>query len=193
MPATVSMKIDKRFQKHLRVIFARHAADVGVLEDKPYRLPLTMQQARKNAYRSVLREKEKTGVTYKQNTFKAKYKNFLGGLARKTGRRTDGTIAQVSKSLRRNTGINIFIKPFSLPKNRDILVFARRYVESIMRPARPKKRVENLLQAIVRNPILRGDYGRNSRATAKAKGFNRFMIDTGQLFQNIKARLSRRV
>jgi hypothetical protein len=46
---------------------------------------------------------------------------------------------------------------------------------------------ETCLQAIVRNPILKGEYGRNSRLTQKIKGFNRYMIDTAQLFKNIKA------
>jgi hypothetical protein len=50
----------------------------------------------------------------------------------------------------------------------------------------------NAIQAIVRNPILRGDYGRNNLFTQKVKGFNRLMIDTGQFFNNIKARVFKR-
>jgi hypothetical protein len=52
--------------------------------------------------------------------------------------------------------------------------------------------MENLAQAIIRNPILRGDYGSNSALTRKIKGFDRFMFDTGQLFQSIKAKVLKR-
>jgi hypothetical protein len=53
------------------------------------------------------------------------------------------------------------------------------------------KRVQNLLQAVIRNPILRGDYGRNAMSTARNKGFNRLFIDTGQFFRAIKAKVTR--
>ena len=54
--------------------------------------------------------------------------------------------------------------------------------------ASEKKRAENLLQACVRNPIRAGEYGPNSPLTVLIKGFDRAMIDTGQLFKAIKAR-----
>ncbi len=50
-----------------------------------------------------------------------------------------------------------------------------------------RKRCENLLQAIVRNPILRGEYGKQGRSTTRTKGFYSPMIDTAQLFKSIKA------
>ena len=52
-----------------------------------------------------------------------------------------------------------------------------------------RQRIINAVQAVVRNPILRGAYGKNSAKTAKTKGFNKLLMDTGQLFKNIKARL----
>jgi hypothetical protein len=48
------------------------------------------------------------------------------------------------------------------------------------------------LQAIVRNPILRGDYGKNKKETIKRKGFDRYMIDTGQFFNSIIARVTKK-
>ncbi len=36
--------------------------------------------------------------------------------------------------------------------------------------------------------MLRGDYGPNSELTRKIKGFDRYMIDTAQLFKAIKAK-----
>lgn len=50
------------------------------------------------------------------------------------------------------------------------------------------KRLENAVQAVIRNPILRGDYGKNMEATIKAKGFDKLGIDTGQFFKAIKAK-----
>lgn len=173
MPAKVTLKLDKRFQKRLVVLVKGYTAEVGVLENKPHYLPA-----------------RKTGPA---GGTKSNLKNLAGGPARKIGRRAAGTIAEVSEKLRKHTGINFYTKPFSLPRNKDILRFANEYVKTLLRPGSNKRRVENLLQAIVRNPILRGDYGRNRPVTARAKGFNRFMIDTGQLFNNIKARVTRRV
>ena len=55
--------------------------------------------------------------------------------------------------------------------------------------AQRSARAENLLQAIVRNPMLRGDYGPNlQRRRRKRRGSDRAMIgDTAQLFKAIKA------
>jgi hypothetical protein len=50
-----------------------------------------------------------------------------------------------------------------------------------------RQRVLNLLQAIVRNPILKHQYGPNTSATADAKGFDRHLFDTGKMFKSIKA------
>lgn len=50
------------------------------------------------------------------------------------------------------------------------------------------KRLENAVQAVIRNPILRGDYGNNARSTIRAKGFDKLGIDTAQFFKSIKAK-----
>lgn len=50
------------------------------------------------------------------------------------------------------------------------------------------KKLENAVQAVVRNPILRGDYGGNATSTIGQKGFNKLGIDTGQFFKAIKAK-----
>lgn len=53
------------------------------------------------------------------------------------------------------------------------------------------KRVENLLQAVVRNPILKLEYGDNTAITADMKGFDRHLFGTGQTFKAIKAKANR--
>ena len=45
------------------------------------------------------------------------------------------------------------------------------------------------LRAVVRNPMLKGEYGPNKPSTIRAKGFDRFSIDTGQLYTAIGAKV----
>lgn len=155
-----AIQLDRRFQKRARGRFEKYEFEVGVLADRVYRKP-------------------------GKGT-----KSFAGGPSRKIGRKTSGmTISEVSESLRENTGVNIYTKPFQSRKNKDILRFSESFFKLVSNDDGKKRtRAENLLQAIVRNPILRGDYGTNTEVTAKIKGFNRFMIDTGQLFRNIVAK-----
>lgn len=187
--AGVTLKLDGRFKKQLKAAFSGHVAEVGILADKPHRNPLTLKQVRKRVDNKA--KKLPAHATF--DLFeKTRYKSFAGGIARKTGSGTNGTLSSVSEDLRKNTGINFYTRPFKLKTNREIVRFANYFIGLMLnREGISVKRVENLLQAIVRNPILRGDYGKNSKATANAKGFNRFMIDTGQLFQGIRARIMR--
>lgn len=83
-------------------------------------------------------------------------------------------------------------KPFE-DYSSEILNWAKSYIAEIQKPDANENRLNNLAQAIVRNPILRGDYGVNKDVTAKVKGFNTLMIDTGQFFDNVKARIIRNV
>lgn len=85
-------------------------------------------------------------------------------------------------------------RPFmpSNEKSKDIVTFTTYFINSIVkedRSASALRRIGNLIQAIVRNPITRGDYGRNSGDYAKVKGFNRLLFDTGQFFKSIVARV----
>jgi hypothetical protein len=52
---------------------------------------------------------------------------------------------------------------------------------------RSKKRLENLVIAILREPILAKSLGSNKKSTIKAKGFNRVGVNTGNLFKEINA------
>ena len=79
-------------------------------------------------------------------------------------------------------------RPF-MEWSRDMYVFAEEYLKSLSAKDFNVRRVENYAQAIVRNPILRGDYGSNTEFTAQKKGFNHLLWDTAQFFKAIKARL----
>lgn len=119
-------------------------------------------------------------------------KTVAGGPARRQSRRTDGTIAGVSRKARALLKVNWLLKPFQpTKKNADAqrmmkvfwkLVFGENKLNS-------KRQLENAIQAVVRNPITRADYGKNKRRTARIKGSNRKFIDTGQLFKSITARV----
>lgn len=148
-------------------MFGKYQFEVGVLVDKPHYLP-------------------KRGVPGLGG--QEIIKTYAGGPAREQTRKPSGlSIAQVSESLRKTLGFNYLTEPFKSSKNKDILKFTETFFNLVFGRSK-QKRAENLLQAIVRNPMLRGDYGSNSALTQAIKGFDRKTIDTGQLFKNITAR-----
>ena len=124
---------------------------------------------------------------------KAKIGILAGGAIRRS--RTDPTpsmSADVAAKL--NQKFHWLDRPFKSSNNKslEILSFTKYFVTAIgqgKKDASTLKRIGNLMQAIVRNPILRGDYGRNSSEYAKLKGFNRLLFDTGQFFKSITAKV----
>lgn len=114
--------------------------------------------------------------------------SYAGIKVRQTTNKTRGKISQVAKSFSEFLGFNFFTKPFE-KKNDDLIKFTNQFLEWVLNNKGSKQRIVNLLQAIVRNPILRGDYGHNSARTEKIKGFNHLGIDTAQLFRSIKAKV----
>jgi hypothetical protein len=163
-----SIKLDGRFFKQVKGRVEGHSFEVGILQDGPHKRP----------------QSKTKGLT-----------SLAGGPTRKKGRKPSGvTISEVSEDIRKRMNINFYQRPFKMKSNREILRFSNAFLKSIMTPSgnmKEKKRLENLLQAIVRNPITRGDYGINTIKTASAKGFNRLMIDTGQLFKAITAKVKK--
>lgn len=165
MAVKMNIKLDRRFEKQARGRIERFYFDVGVLENKPHKSALSQKRG---------------------------FKTLAGGPSRKVSRKNSGmTLQDVSQELRANTRINFYTRPFRSKRNQDLLRFIRAFMRllGLQGVIREKKRVENALQAVVRNPIVRGDYGRNKKVTANIKGFNRLMIDTGQLFKGIVAKV----
>jgi hypothetical protein len=155
----MKIQLDKRFTKKTKGVFEKYSFEVGILVDSVH----------KEAVPSSL-------------------KSFAGGPARRTSNRSSGVmVSEVSEHLRKRFG-NFYTLPFSSGKNKDILNFTKSFFD-LCAGRSQAKRCENMLQAIVRNPILRGDYGRNSKITANIKGFNRLMIDTAQFFKSITAKV----
>lgn len=143
--------------------------EVGVIDDSPHRDPLPDVNGN------------------------PQLSSYAGGPIRKAGR-TSAEGKSVGEVLIENMtrlNINILLRPFQ-DKNSDLLKFTDAFLKLVLkRPGISIKRVENLLQAVVRNPILKQEYGKNNSATADAKGFDRHLIDTGQVFKAIKARVKR--
>lgn len=119
---------------------------------------------------------------------------YAGGQVTKTSRTdSDKSIGEVLIANMERLNINLLLRPFQ-EKNSDIIKFTNEFLKMVVqKPGVSMKRVENLLQAIVRNPILKQEYGHNKATTADAKGFDRHLINTAQMFKSIKARVKKRV
>jgi len=166
MTAEVKFKIDNRFVSKMKGRIDKYDFEVGIFDSTP---------------RKQAKPKSKG------------FKNLAGGPARKTGKTTSNTNQSVAKRLRLKYKVNIFRKPFKNKNNSDlkrvINLMIKLFFSDGIGNASSEARLKNALQALVRNPILRGDYGNNSPKTVRNKGFNRFMIDTGQMFKSIKAKI----
>jgi hypothetical protein len=162
------MKLSPGFKERVNARFSKFRMEVGVLEDSPHMLPKERDPGADN--------------------FRSNLSTYAGGDIRKKSR-TPGplTIAEVSAANRARLDMNYLTEPFE-KRDSDIIKFSDAFFKMASGKANSmRKRCENLLQAIVRNPILRGEYGKQARSTTKVKGFYRPMIDTGQLFKAIKA------
>lgn len=167
----MQLRVSKGFKERVQARYDRFRMEVGVLQDGPHKEP-----------------KERPPGA---NNFQANLSTFAGGPVRKKSTKAGPlTIAEVSAANRDRIGVNYLTEPF---KRRDSNII--KFSEAFFRMASGKassmqRRVENLLQAIVRNPILRGEYGKQARSTTREKGFYRPMIDTAQLFKAIKGKVT---
>lgn len=162
----MKIQLDKRFTKKVQGMFGKYSFEVGVLQDAPHK------EARRG-------ERGKKGLDVRSS--------YAGGPRRKVSNKNSGlSIAQVSAENRKRLGYNYLTKPFE-QKSSDIIKFTDTFFKLVFGRSQ-KKRCENLLQAIVRNPLLRGEVGTQSLLTTTIKGFYRPMIDTAQLFKAITAK-----
>lgn len=158
-----SIKFQRPIGQVLKGKIEAYHFDVGIIKDGPHRAPASKERG---------------------------LKNFAGGPARRVRGKSNGPISEVSRDVQRNTGIRIYRQPFRR-KSDDANRMLKAFFQLVFNEnkATRMRRLENLIQAVVRNPILRGTYGKNKSATAKNKGFNRKFIDTAQLFKAIRAKV----
>lgn len=164
--AIQSVRLRKPITETLKLKVEAHRFNVGILEAKKRRKALPPSRGTKN---------------------------LAGGPARKLGVATAITNSEVSKYLRGSLGFNYLVKPFR-QKNDDAVKMLNTFFQLVFSEGNASimRRLENLIQAVVRNPIVRGDYGSNTPEAKRAKGFSRRGIDTGQLFKVIKAKVIRK-
>ncbi len=161
----MQLKLDSKFKKNVEGRFGKYRFEVGILDDGPHKL------ARRGA--RGLKGEDVKG-------------SYAGGPVRKKSSQDSGqSISDVSAANRARLGFNYLTEPFK-KRSSEIIKFTEAFFKMAFGKSE-KRRAENLLQAVVRNPILRGEYGPNSALTRKIKGFDRPMIDTAQLFKSIKA------
>lgn len=178
-------KWDARFTKEVRARIERFDLNVGILEDGPHYNPKSKKQIV-----SALERKGKGASSFVQEV----HGTYAGGPVRKKSRKIGGLLSGVSESVRKRLGINFYTAPFRKPTGKSIELqrFLKAFVAYVRDDKSGTRRIENAMQAVVRNPILRGEYGSNSKAAANGKGFDRLLIDTGQLFKAIIARATKR-
>lgn len=162
------VELGRAWEKKLQGRIERYQFEVGVLDDKVHMDPLLTGRFEE-----------------------PQLKSYAGGPVRRTSRQAGNlSIGEVLTENMRRLNINILQRPFQ-ERNSDILKFTHYFLSLVTGRQASIKRLENLLQAIVRNPILKQEYGKNSPEAADAKGFDRHLFDTGQMFRAIRARVRR--
>lgn len=161
----LKIQLNKTFAERLKGRLENYDMTVGILKDGKHYLPKQPREL----------------------------KNYAGGEVRKIDRNAIGpvlNISTVSKKMRQYLGFNYLREPFT-ESTSDVTRFLATFFNYAFGRS-TSRRLENTLQAVVRNPILRGEYYIESERTIKEKGFSRPMIDTGQLFQSIKAEVKKK-
>lgn len=119
------------------------------------------------------------------------FKSYAGKtLLREGGVSKGASMVEVAEYLDKN--YKWLRKPFLLKNNKEVVAVINDIVKD-MNGQDLKQRILNGFQAVVRNPILRGEYGFHSAKWAKKKGFNQLLMMTGQFFKNIKSRFIKNV
>lgn len=187
MSATVQFVFHTMPSKKLQKIVSQYQMQVGVLpEDAP-----------RAHYPAV--ELNLWGIEGKKANGKVvsnPFKSFpAGGTARRIDQSAepDGTIGEIFAKAQAATGINLLSEPLNRGESKDLMKLLGEFFRIIGDSKKPVKRLRNAVQALIRNPITRGDYGKNRKGTSEVKGFDTMFVDTGQLFNAIKAKVGRGV
>lgn len=158
----VELKLDDRFKRKLALRYGRYELRAGVLKDGRHRSALPAAR----------------GLT-----------SVAGGPARKMSNQSSGTLKQVSDRVRRTHRVDYLREPLKHEGTPEMRAFRRALADLLTGKTKRRERAEAALQAVIQRPIAQGKYGRNSFRWARIKGFNRKLIDTGQFYRSIIARL----
>lgn len=155
----VLLKFDKRFKNRTKARFEKTKFEVGILRDKAYRDPRSK---------------------------KAGHTTISGMKARKRKATSSTTIARVSRWLRIRT--NFLRAPFEKTRSKEMRILVRSLQLFINKKITPGT-LKTAIEQVVLRPFNRKAYGGNAPSTIRTKGFSRMGLDTGQVYQNIKARI----
>ena len=118
-----------------------------------------------------------SGTGVKGRTVRRKIRRGVAG-------ETDLTMQGLAKILDGKRGL--FRRALSFASNKDLEQLVRLFAIEDKTPNKIKM-MQAAGRSIVRNSILRKDYGANNINVIKNKRFNRWGVATGELFNNIKA------
>lgn len=107
---------------------------------------------------------------------------------KRKGRNKNISLRKLGQILNKKYGL--FSDVLRNPNNRDLVAVAQLFAIP-NKSLRDEKRLQNACIALIKNPILRRDYGRNSPYWTNKKGFDHLGIATGTFFKNIKARFKK--
>lgn len=161
-----NIKVDKRFLKTVRMRFERYDVMAGVLQDKPH---------------------------FAAKSSRYGFGTLEGGPVRKKSARSATTTAKVGEIVRKTHKVDYLRKPFrSKRRSLEVRKFVTELVRFLSGRRKTYTRVETALRRAIRRPIITGQYGVNTPKAVSIKGFNRFLIDTGQFYRSISAKIRRR-
>jgi hypothetical protein len=155
-----TLKIDKRFKKKLVAKFADVDARAGILKDKPHKRALPKSRGYDSLHGKKVRKK--------------------------SSKFNDTTLGELSERIRKDKGIDYLKRPFSNPHSKDIREMKKAFF-AYMQGKGSKQEAQAALQLVIRNPIFKKMYGKNSADARARKGFDWLLIDTAQFFRNILA------
>ncbi len=158
-------KLDQRFKKTVAARYERFQFRAGVLDDRPHRRALPKSRGLSNLEGGPIRRMSSTKVS--------------------------GTVAGVGEAIRKR-GDQYLKAPFEKQRSREVKAFLVQFGLLVTGATKSVRFAEAALRKVIREPILRAKYGRNTRVWAKVKGFNRKLFDTGQFFRAIVAKITRR-
>lgn len=148
-----------------------------------------------------LTEKVKTKIKKKLTSKKAKAAalrrahtrrglgTLEGGPVRLQKPSTTSTTAAIAERIRKELGVNWLVEPVRRENSPEMKALRKAFFDLLRGRNRNYSAVEAKFRAVLRIPILRGRYGRNTAAAARVKTFNRKLIDTGQFFKAILAKV----
>lgn len=115
-----------------------------------------------------------------------------GGPVRLQKNTTTSTTATIAERIRKELGIDWLRTPVRRENSPEMKQLRKAFFDLLRGKNRNYSAVEAKFRAVLRIPILKGRYGRNTPAAARAKTFNRKLIDTGQFFKAIMAKVKSR-